>query len=80
MVEEVLEMLAYLTYYGTGISEALWSLWPSLHKMLVEWGIQVSDSTKKKRKGCMVKERECPDQLCEWFRKSASSEMTERTR
>lgn len=41
VVEEVLEMLAYLTYYGTGISDALWSLWPRLHKMLMEWGIQV---------------------------------------
>lgn len=40
-VEEVLEMLAYLTYYGPGISDALWSLWPRLHTMLVEWGIQV---------------------------------------
>lgn len=40
-VEEVLEMLAYLTYYGPGISDALWSLWPRLHAMLMEWGIQV---------------------------------------
>jgi len=39
-VEEVLEMLAYLSYYGPGISDALWSLWPRLHTMLVEWGIQ----------------------------------------
>ena len=41
-IEEVLEMLAYLTYYGSGISDALWSLWPRLHTMLVEWGIQVA--------------------------------------
>lgn len=41
VVEEVLEMLAYLTFYGTGISDSLWSLWPRLHAMLVEWGIQV---------------------------------------
>ncbi len=50
-VEEVLEMLAYLTYYGPGISDALWSLWPRLHSMLMEWGIQVCGA--RAACGCM---------------------------
>jgi len=39
VIEEVLEMLAYLTFYGPGISPRLWSLWPQMHNMLVEFGI-----------------------------------------
>lgn len=32
-------MLAYLTFYGPGISPRLWSLWPQMHTVLMEWGI-----------------------------------------
>ena len=36
---QVLEMLAYFTFYSTSISERLWSLWPALHSVLLDWGI-----------------------------------------
>lgn len=39
VIEEVLEMLAYLTFYGPGISPRLWALWPQMHQMLMEFGI-----------------------------------------
>lgn len=32
-------MMAYLTYYGPGISPRMWSLWPQMHTCLMEWGI-----------------------------------------
>ncbi|KXZ43736.1 hypothetical protein GPECTOR_81g184 [Gonium pectorale] len=38
--EEVLEMLSYLTYYGSGISERLWSLWPQIESAVNEWAVQ----------------------------------------
>ncbi|GFR51383.1 hypothetical protein Agub_g13813, partial [Astrephomene gubernaculifera] len=37
--EEVLEMLSYLTYYGTGISERLWALWPQIEAAVNEWAV-----------------------------------------
>ncbi len=32
-------MLSYFTFYGKSISERLWSLWPQLHAVLLDWGI-----------------------------------------
>lgn len=37
--EEVLEMLSYLTYYGSGISDRLWALWPQIEAAVNEWAV-----------------------------------------
>ncbi len=37
--EELLEMLAYLTYYQPTIGEGLWSLWPALEAAANEWAV-----------------------------------------
>ncbi|GFH09661.1 importin N-terminal domain-containing protein [Haematococcus lacustris] len=44
VVEEVLEMLAYLTFFGPGITPKLWSTWPLMHAMLMDWAIDSWDS------------------------------------
>jgi hypothetical protein len=36
---QLLEILSYLTYYNTTITPRIWSLWPQLHKVVMEWGI-----------------------------------------
>ncbi len=42
---QVLEMSAYFTFYGpTPISDRMWSLWPLLHKCLLEFGIDYWDN------------------------------------
>ncbi|GFH23947.1 importin N-terminal domain-containing protein, partial [Haematococcus lacustris] len=43
VVEEVLEMLAYLTFFGPGITPKLWSCWPLMHAMLMDWAIDSWD-------------------------------------
>lgn len=42
--EDVLEILAYFTYFEDPISPRLWSLWPQLHSCLVTWGIDYWDN------------------------------------
>mmetsp|Transcript_35700 Transcript_35700/g.79404 ORF Transcript_35700/g.79404 Transcript_35700/m.79404 type:complete len:941 (+) Transcript_35700:266-3088(+) len=37
VMEMVLDMLAYINYYGKGISERLWSLWPQLEEAVCSW-------------------------------------------
>lgn len=37
--EDVLELLAYFTYFPPTVSDRLWSLWPQLHSCLLEWAI-----------------------------------------
>eukprot|EP00798_Chlamydomonas_sp_ICE-L_P030404 gene30404-35409_t len=37
--EEVLEMMAYFTFYSPTISDRMWLLWPQIHSCLLEWGI-----------------------------------------
>ena len=32
-------MLSFFTFYSAAISDRLWSLWPALHAVLLEWGI-----------------------------------------
>uniref|UniRef100_A0A7R9YU85 Importin N-terminal domain-containing protein n=1 Tax=Chlamydomonas euryale TaxID=1486919 RepID=A0A7R9YU85_9CHLO len=44
LFDEVLEMLAYFTFYAPCISERLWGLWPLLHAALCEWGIDYWES------------------------------------
>lgn len=41
---QVLEMLAYFTFYAPSISERIWTLWPQLHAALMEWGIDYWES------------------------------------
>lgn len=36
---QVLEMLSYLTYYGSGISDRLWALWPQIEAAVNEWAV-----------------------------------------
>jgi hypothetical protein len=36
-------MLAYLTYFGNGISPRMWTLWPRLHAVVHEFGIDFWD-------------------------------------
>eukprot|EP00878_Enallax_costatus_P038160 GHUV01043324.1.p1 GENE.GHUV01043324.1~~GHUV01043324.1.p1 ORF type:complete len:672 (+),score=261.35 GHUV01043324.1:958-2973(+) len=38
VLEDVLELLAYFTYFGE-LSPRLWSLWPQLHALVMDFGI-----------------------------------------
>ncbi|GFH24941.1 importin N-terminal domain-containing protein, partial [Haematococcus lacustris] len=44
LLAAVLEMLAYLTFFGPGITPKLWSTWPLMHAMLMDWAIDSWDS------------------------------------
>ncbi|KAG1660790.1 hypothetical protein FOA52_011331 [Chlamydomonas sp. UWO 241] len=44
LFDEVLEMLAYFTFYAKTITERIWSLWPQLHAALTEWGLDYWES------------------------------------
>eukprot|EP01025_Chloroclados_australasicus_P041371 TRINITY_DN4379_c1_g1_i7.p1 TRINITY_DN4379_c1_g1~~TRINITY_DN4379_c1_g1_i7.p1 ORF type:complete len:611 (-),score=99.68 TRINITY_DN4379_c1_g1_i7:928-2580(-) len=37
--EEVMELMAFFTYFSPEISERMWSFWPRLHQCLIEWAI-----------------------------------------
>ncbi|MEW5303971.1 MAG: hypothetical protein WDW36_006614 [Sanguina aurantia] len=37
--DEILEMLSYFTFYSVDISPRLWSLWPRLQAVMMDWGI-----------------------------------------
>uniref|UniRef100_A0A7S0V0E3 Importin N-terminal domain-containing protein n=1 Tax=Polytomella parva TaxID=51329 RepID=A0A7S0V0E3_9CHLO len=39
VMEEVLEMLSYFTYYTPTITDRLWTLWPQLEKGLLDFGM-----------------------------------------
>ncbi len=36
---QVLEMLAYLTFFGPGISQDVWKTWPRMHALVMDFGI-----------------------------------------
>eukprot|EP00879_Flechtneria_rotunda_P022091 GHRR01023309.1.p1 GENE.GHRR01023309.1~~GHRR01023309.1.p1 ORF type:complete len:1020 (+),score=395.54 GHRR01023309.1:417-3476(+) len=38
VLEDVLELLAYFTYFGE-LSDRLWSLWPQLHALVLDFGV-----------------------------------------
>ena len=42
--EEVLEIVAYLTYYSPTISDRMWGLWPQLLAALDDWAIDYFDN------------------------------------
>ncbi|KAK9839718.1 hypothetical protein WJX81_008385 [Elliptochloris bilobata] len=37
--EDVLEIVAYFTFFSPEISESIWSLWPQIHQCFHEWAI-----------------------------------------
>ena len=37
VLEEVMELLAYFTYYTPTLSPAMWSLWPQVDALLKPW-------------------------------------------
>ena len=39
LIEDVLEMLAYFTFFAPEISPRLWTLWPQMHRELMDWGV-----------------------------------------
>eukprot|EP00873_Tetraselmis_striata_P029005 jgi/Tetstr1/449269/TSEL_036472.t1 len=42
--EEVVEILSYFTYFSPTISPRMWTLWPLLHKCLIEWAVDYFDN------------------------------------
>lgn len=44
LFEEVLELVAYFTYFSPAISDRMWSLWPKLMKTLLDWGMDYLDN------------------------------------
>lgn len=42
--EEILDLVAYFTYFAPAVSARMWTLWPRLHQCFDEWAIDSFDS------------------------------------
>jgi len=38
--EEVLELVSYITYFGPGVSQQMWQLWPLMVSAVEDWALQ----------------------------------------
>jgi hypothetical protein len=70
-MEETLKIMAYLTFYGRGISPAMWQLFPLLYKAFDGWATDWMDRTLPPPCPC-VRVRWC---VCVCSRASTSARM-----